>query len=319
MLHQKREITAIWTCDPEDPSLCHTLESYLDSLTALSRPCRLIIVINGDASRISLKLQQMLEGAEIPTTLVELCRHSDTSTAFQTALGHTDSETLVVLPSYHQVDLGCLPEMLELIEDGCGYVGSWRNPRVDSYGSRLRSAAFNRFTGWLTGARFHDINSGLRVMQRAAIENTTLHGELDRFLPVLAMIQGYRVAEVPTRHLQERTAKGDAHVNVYCRRLLDLLAVFFLVRFTQKPLRFFGVLGGTTLAAGAAGLAVLCVQRLQGAPLSDRPLLLFAALALVLGVQLFSLGLLGELFIFTHGRSTSGYAIEKIYESGTTS
>jgi hypothetical protein len=128
-------------------------------------------------------------------------------------------------------------------------------------------------------------------------------------------MQGYRVTEVQTRHLEERVKKGDYRLGAYARRLLDLLTLFFLIKFTRKPLRFFGLIGGALFAAGSLLTVVLGIQRLLGdRPLADRPLLILAVTLVVLGVQLCSLGLLGELMIFIHGRALAEYHVEKVHE-----
>src|SRR5690606_663056 len=104
-------------------------------------------------------------------------------------------------------------------------------------------------------------------------------------------------------------------VQEYLHRVLDVLTVFFLVRFTKKPLRFFGTIGSATFAVGGVAAAVMVAQRLAFAqPLADRPALLLACLFIVLGVQLFALGLLGELIIFTHARELREYRVANVVE-----
>jgi hypothetical protein len=119
---------------------------------------------------------------------------------------------------------------------------------------------------------------------------------------------------VETTHLAERVRPGDYRFGVYLRRVLDLLTLFFLIKFTRKPLRFFGLIGSATLTLGTLALIVLGIQRMLGTPLADRPVLILAVMGIVLGIQLFSLGLLGELIIFVHGRSQKEYYVYDVYE-----
>jgi hypothetical protein len=175
---------------------------------------------------------------------------------------------------------------------------------------------FNRITRWLMGVSLQDLNSGLRVLRRELAEDVPIYGDLYRFWPLLAARQGYRVTEVETDHLQERVQKGDYRFGVYLRRALDLLTLFFLMKFTRKPLRFFGLLGSATLFLGSLVTGVLVIERLLGwTSLADRPALIFGVLLIVLGIQLFSLGLLGELIIFTYGNKLRDYRVETIYEA----
>ena len=143
-----------------------------------------------------------------------------------------------------------------------------------------------------------------------------LYGDQHRFLPALARQRGFRIAEVELRQSEKDMFRGRYRVREYLHRLLDILTVFFLVRFTKKPLRFFGTLGFIAASVGALFTLVLVVQRLFfDMPLADRPALLLASLLIVLGVQTFALGLIGELIIFTHASAMKEYTIRRVIQS----
>ena len=150
---------------------------------------------------------------------------------------------------------------------------------------------------------------------RRVLEEIDLYGDQHRLLPVLADRQGFRTVEVQVRQSPlDRNDKGYSPKE-YLHRLLDIFAVFFLVRFTKKPLRFFGMVGATILAVGLVALLYVVVERLFfGVALADRPALLLSSLLVVLGLQLFALGLLGELIIFTHAGDLKDYQIDKVIE-----
>jgi hypothetical protein len=140
-------------------------------------------------------------------------------------------------------------------------------------------------------------------------------------LPILADRLGFRVAEVDVPQSEKDRNTGGYRFREYAHRILDIFTVFFLVRFTKKPLRFFGMVGVSAFVIGALLVAWLSVERLVfGVPLADRPALLLSSLIVVLGLQLFALGLLGELIIFTHARNIKDYQIDRVIEfpdSGT--
>jgi hypothetical protein len=147
------------------------------------------------------------------------------------------------------------------------------------------------------------------------LEEIQLYGDQHRFLAVLADRQGFRVQEVDVRQSPKDHFAGVYQPREYTRGLLDIFTVFFLVRFTKKPLRFFGMVGITIFAVGALLVTWLVVERaFFGQALADRPALLLSSLLLVLGLQLFALGLLGELMIFTHARSLKDYQVQSIIE-----
>ncbi|HEV7138064.1 MAG TPA: hypothetical protein VGN43_15610, partial [Steroidobacteraceae bacterium] len=124
---------------------------------------------------------------------------------------------------------------------------------------------------------------------------------------------GFRVLEVELHQSPLDRLNGGYQAREYMRRALDICTVFFLVRFTNKPLRFFGMVGVSTFLIGAALVAWLAIDKLIFShPLADRPALLLSSLLVVLGMQLFALGLLGELIIFTHARDIKDYQIEEV-------
>ncbi|MHC4895208.1 MAG: glycosyltransferase [Planctomycetota bacterium] len=136
-----------------------------------------------------------------------------------------------------------------------------------------------------------------------------------RFLPVMAYRQGFKVVEVRVRHLKEWGKAGFFGIGVYIRRFLDILAVMFLTKFTLKPLRFFGTLGGIFALIGSSISLYMAIERIYyGVGVSGRPLLLLGVLFLVLGVQIIGFGLVGEIIIFSQARNLKEYRIERIYE-----
>jgi hypothetical protein len=210
------------------------------------------------------------------------------------------------------VDLG---PMLEALAQGADVVCPIRRKRIDPLLNRLQSALFNWLIRLIIHGQFHDLNCYLRAFRREVLDEVSVYGDLYRFLPVIAHRQGYRVVEVPVRHVKEWGRAGFFGVGVYVRRLLDLLGVVFLTRFTLKPLRFFGSVGVLTAAVGGVILAILAYQKLfLGAGLYNRPLFLLGLMLVLLGVQIFGFGLVGEIIIYTQARNLRGYRIEQEWD-----
>ncbi len=167
----------------------------------------------------------------------------------------------------------------------------------------------------LTGVKYHDISCGLRLMKREVAQKIHLYGDLHRFLPLLAYERGFKVTEIQVKQSRHDAKRRVFRPGVYLRRLLDILTLFFLFKFTKKPLRFFGLVGSALSVAGAAIMGYLGLYRLLGfGAIAGRPLVILGVLLMVLGVQLFSIGLLGEIIIFTHARKVKDYSIGKILE-----
>jgi len=167
----------------------------------------------------------------------------------------------------------------------------------------------------VTRSRFRDLGCGARALRRQVFEEIDLYGDQHRFMAILAARLGFRVTEVRVRQSPQDRLHRIYRPKEYAHHVLDLFSIFFLVRFTKKPLRFFGMLGAVTFGVGALLIAWLCVDRLLfGEALADRPALLLAALLVVLGLQVFALGLLGELIIFTHARGLKDYRVEEVIQ-----
>ncbi len=221
---------------------------------------------------------------------------------------------ILTSPQYVQVDPVSLADMLAALEAGAYVVCPIRKPRVDPLLNRVQSALFNWAIRLIIRGEFHDLNCHLRAFRRDVLNDVSVYGDLYRFLPVIAHRQGYRVVEVPVRHLKEWGRPGFFGFGVYVRRFLDLLGVVFLTRFTLRPLRFFGSVGILTAGAGGVILTILAYQKffsVNAQGLYNRPAFLLGLMLVMLGVQIFGFGLVGEIIIYTQARNLRSYKIER--------
>ena len=247
--------------------------------------------------------------------VIALSRRFGEATALSAGFEKAGGKIILTLPSYLQVMPHQICQALaKLVENDQDVVVGWRCPRIDSLFNRTQSQVFHWLVRMLTGTRFHDVSCGLRVMKREVAEEIQLYGDLHRFFPVLADQRGFRIAEIPVQQSPQDAKRRMYGPGVYLRRLLDILTLYFLYKFIRKPLRFFGLVGSGIFGAGAILTAYLGIDRLLGVPLANRPLLILGVLWMVFGVQLFSIGLLGEIIIFTHAREVKDYQIKDIVE-----
>ena len=144
------------------------------------------------------------------------------------------------------------------------------------------------------------MNCGLKAYRAEVVRDLELYGELHRFLPVLAHERGYRVAELPVNHRPRGHGRSRYGLERYLRGFLDLLTVSFIGRYRHRPLHLFGGLGLLLGFVGTAILAYLTVLKAAGEAIGHRPLLILGVLLVVVGLQLFSLGLLGEMITSLH-------------------
>ena len=148
----------------------------------------------------------------------------------------------------------------------------------------------------MSGIKIHDFNCGLKAYRREVVKNIEVHGELHRYIPVLAGWQGFTVSEVVVKHHARRYGKTKFGISRFFKGFVDLITVIFTTRYITRPMHLFGFLGALSFLAGFIVNGVLSYQWIfQNRSLSNRPLLLLGALLIIVGVQFFSVGLLGEM------------------------
>lgn len=281
---------------------------YRDALDATGRPLQFIYVLDGKFIRYAPELRQLNAGPH-SLEVISLSRTFGESAALTIGFERARYDLVMTLPAYHQIETSSLNLLLTAINDA-DMVVARRWPRKDSAINRLSNRVFHAILRGMTGVTFRDVGCGVRLLRRIVVDEINVYGDQHRFLPILADRRGFRVVEIDLPQATEDTKLRVYGASVYLGRLLDLMAVFFLVRFTKKPLRFFGMLGSILMSAGAIILFVAVLQRyFMDMALADRPILLLGSLFLVLGIQLLAVGLIGELIIFTHAGELKEYVV----------
>jgi glycosyltransferase involved in cell wall biosynthesis len=288
---------------------------YASALREAGQKFEIIAVVDGPRQEAVAALTGLAESQDW-LRVIELSREFGESAALTAGFSVGRGDVFVTLPAYYQVDPAELPKMIEEAGEHDDVLIAVRWPRAGSYFEKVRRNIFHGLLRYVTGLSYQDLGCNVRLLKGKVIEETPLYGEQYRFLPALASRQGFRVREIELKQSPKDCFRGRYRVREYLHRLLDVLTVFFLIRFTKKPLRFFGMIGTIVGALGALLVSIMVVQRLFfGVALADRPALLLSSLLVVLGVQIFALGLIGELIIFTHAGQMKEYAIRSIIDS----
>jgi glycosyltransferase involved in cell wall biosynthesis len=284
---------------------------YKSGLDSLGSPYEFIFVLDGPQPAYEAALSELAaEGA--PIIIVSLTRQFGEATALMIGFEHSSGGTVLTLPAYLQVEGREFAKLVIALETADIAVGC-REPRATSWLQTLRRRAFHGLLKFVTGLQFRDLGCNARALRRKVLQEIHLYGDQERFLPILAERLGFRVTEVAVRQSQNDRHDQMYGPRSYTRGFLDIFNVFFLVRFTKRPLRFFGMVGVATLSVGILELLYLVFDRIYfHSPLADRPALLLASLLIVLGVQIFALGLLGELIIFTHAGANKDYQVDRV-------
>ena len=283
---------------------------YKEGLTALNIPYEFIVVLDGPKPDVASILQRLLARGE-SLIVISLTKRFGEATALMAGFQRASGRVIVTAPAYHQIQGAEIGKLVRALDQADLAIGR-RWPRVGSRFEVMRRDVFHRLIAG-GGQRFNDLGCGARAMKRRVLEEISLYGDQHRFLPVLADRQGFRIAEVNVTQSPLDRYEAGYPAREYAHRVLDIFTVFFLVRFTKKPLRFFGMVGASTFVIGALLVTYLAIDRLVfHHALADRPALLLSSLLVVLGMQLFALGLLGELIIFTHARDIKDYQVDEV-------
>lgn len=291
--------------------LFEMVEVYKSALSGLNIAHEMIFVVDGTFETGFEQLKTIKKRGE-NLTIIKQARAFGESTAIMAGFRVATGNVILLAPPYHQVDMTELPKIVDCL-DGSDMVVVRRWPRSDSRLNQLQTSIFHRIVSFFAGDVASDLGCGVRLFRKEILEEIPLYGDLHRFLPILAHRQGFKIREVDARQSPKEKRLRTYPVGTYIRRMIDLLTVFFLVKFTKKPLRFFGLTGTTVLSTGLAITSYLVIGRLFfGMALSDRPLFLIGILFLVLGLQIFAIGLIGEIIIFTHAKDIKEYYIEEI-------
>jgi glycosyltransferase involved in cell wall biosynthesis len=277
----------------ERESIQELIEEIDVACQSTGRPWEVLFVDDGSTDGSTEELKRLAERPDV--SLVKLRRNFGKSAALTAGFEQSSGEVVVTIDGDGQDDPAELPRLLEALDSGYDLVCGWKRTREDSAEKRLASRLFNKATARLSGVRLHDFNCGLKAYRGDCARSLALYGEQHRFIPVLAFQRGWRVTEQAVNHRPRRHGSSKFGLERYVRGFLDLLTVLFMGRYQYRPLHLFGSLGLVLMMVGMVICAVLSLQWAGGEAIGRRPLLTLGVLLIVVGVQLLTLGLVGEM------------------------
>ena len=257
-----------------------------------------LVFVDDGSTDGSAELLERLAG-EFPLRLVKLRRNFGKAAALKAGFQESRGRIVVTLDGDGQDDPAEIPALVRKLGEGFDLVSGWKHHRRDPGRRRMASRFFNRTTARLSRVPLHDFNCGLKAYRGECARGLDLYGELHRFIPVIGMQRGWRVAELPVNHRPRQHGSSHYGLERYARGLLDLLTVLFIGRYQHRPLHLFGGIGLVLILGGFVMCAYLAVVKIGGEAIGDRPLLLLGVLLIVVGIQLLTLGLLGEMVVAT--------------------
>lgn len=260
------------------------------------------IIIVDDGSRDgSAALAKEIAGAFPNVIATGFQRNRGKAAALNEGFRIVRGEFVATIDADLQDDPEALPAMLNYLqESGNDLISGWKQNRQDRFVKKRTSRIFNFVTRKLTGLNLHDINNGLKVYRAEVIKSINLYGELHRYIPVLAKVEGFSSGEYKVRHFPRKYGKTKYGPSRFYKGMLDLLTVLFITRFTKRPMHFFGLWGIMIVLIGLLSeLWVLILKFGLHEPFRNHvALMIFGVLLIVFGMQFFSLGLISEMITF---------------------
>ena len=220
------------------------------------------------------------------------------SAALQVGFKHVTGDVVVTMDADLQDDPNEIGNLLKKLQEGNDLVSGWKKKRFDPLIKRYSSRFFNYITRVMSGIKIHDFNCGLKAYRVEITQSIKIYGELHRYVPVLADWNGFIVSEIPVTHHARRYGKTKFGISRFFKGFIDLVTVIFSTRYIKRPMHFFGFFGALAFLIGLVVNGYLAYEwKFNHQALSNRPMLFLGMLLIIVGVQLFSVGLLGEMLV----------------------
>ena len=298
----------------EGESIGYLLDEVLNVMQNNKLNCELIVVNDGSNDNTSTVLDELtIKIKEL--SVISLRKNYGQTAAMAAGFDNSKGEIVITLDGDLQNDPNDIPKLISHINQGYDLICGWRYERKDKLISRrIPSKIANKLIANVTGLKLHDYGCSLKAFKKEIVDDIKLYGELHRFLPVLANIEGAKIKEIKVNHRSRKYGSSKYGIDRTFRVLMDLLTVWFMTKFLTRPMYGFGFFGIVSILISFGMTSYLFIIKLLGNDIGNRPMLMFALILGIAGVQLFSFGLLGELLIRTYHESQNRpiYRIRKI-------
>lgn len=290
------------------------LEAWIDRVMQKHSFSYELIMVDDGSTDSSWKVIEDLVRKNKNIRAFKFQRNYGKSAALNVGFEAAQGEVVVTMDADLQDSPDEVPELYRMVmEEKYDLVSGWKKKRNDPASKRLPSKVYNRLVRWLTKIDLHDFNCGLKAYRRPVVKSISVHGDLHRYLPVLAKIAGFKkIGEKVVQHNARKYGVSKFGLG-RARGMFDLLTLAFIGRFAKKPMHFFGTLGTLFFFIGVVILVYLSIAKLiyQEYGIADRPLFYFGILTLIVGSQLFLTGFLAEM-ITRNNQDKNQYVIETI-------
>lgn len=301
----------------EKQNISYLYENLNSVLPGIGRKYEVILIDDGSMDGTFKELLSIHEQND-NYKIIRFRKNFGQTPAMSAGFDYANGEVIITLDADLQNDPKDIPALLEKIDEGYDVVSGWRINRQDKAISRkLPSKIANWLIARLTGIKIHDYGCTLKAYRSDVVKNIELYGEMHRYIPAVASWMGISVAEVPVHHHSRKFGKSKYGISRTIRVILDIITLKYLLSYSQKPIQIFGLIGLITGLIGCIVTIYLIIMRLFfNVPLSSRPLFTLSIFMIFIGLQLITMGILGELIMRTYHEASGKptYAIREIID-----
>ena len=284
----------------EEESLPELALHLEDELKKFCKDSWEVIFVDDGSTDKSYEVIKQIHSRSSRFHAIRFRRNYGKAAALSAGFAEARGVIVITMDADLQDDPSEIPNLVTKIKEGYDLVSGWKKKRHDPITKTLPSRVINFVTARLTGLKIHDMNCGLKAYRSEVVKSLNIYGEIYRYIPALAKWDGFRVSEIPVKHHKRRYGKSKYGFSRFVKGFLDLTTVLFTTRYFKRPLHFFGTIGVILGLLGFGTDLYLAIEwMLDNTYLSQRPLALLATALIIVGVQFFSFGLVGEMIAKT--------------------
>ncbi len=285
----------------EEGSIKQLIEKINTNITELIRKkvigdYEIIFISDGSTDRSEQIIKDEINN-DIHIKLIVFRSNFGKSKALEAGFKFAKGDIIITMDADLQDDPKEIKRFIEKIDEGNDLVSGWKENRLDPLEKRLPSKVFNYITSKLSGVKLHDFNCGFKAYRKEVVKSISVYGEFHRYIPVLAKRNGFSVSEISVTHHKREHGKSKFGYERYLRGMFDALSAWFLLKYYEKPMYFFGKIGLILSMLGTAICAYLTLLWFQGHSIGTRPLLTLGVMLILIGAQFISMGLIANILI----------------------
>jgi glycosyltransferase involved in cell wall biosynthesis len=296
--HSTINISVVIPLLNEEESLPELTIRLKEILSVSARDKYEVIFIDDGSTDNSFQVLRQIHQKDNRFKAIRFRRNYGKSAALAVGFAEAKGDIVITMDADLQDDPKEIPHLIAKLNEGYDLVSGWKKKRHDPFHKTIPSRFFNFVTSTVSGIKLHDFNCGLKAYRKEVVKTLQVYGEMHRYLPALANWDGFRVTEIPVTHHARKFGKSKFGFSRFLKGFLDLLTVLFTTRYVKRPLHLFGTVGTLLALIGFGTDLYLTIEWSLGkTSLSNRPLALFGVALIIVGVQLISFGLIGELLV----------------------